>query len=163
VALLISDANIFIDFEEGGLLRELFLLSDRIGVPDILFEDELRQQHGHLLRHGLELLELRSPAMERARALAALYRRPSRLDVAALALAEQEGCPLLTGDRHLRAAAESEGVEVRGTLWLGERLVVEGVIRLDQLKAAYGDMRKASRRLPWLEVDRQIKRLGEGP
>ena len=40
--LLISDANIFIDFEEAGLLEALFRLPETIGVPDLLFEDELR-------------------------------------------------------------------------------------------------------------------------
>jgi hypothetical protein len=43
--LLIGDANIFIDLEAGGLITELFRLDDRIGVPDLLFEEELRAQH----------------------------------------------------------------------------------------------------------------------
>lgn len=159
MALLISDANIFIDFEEGGLLRELFALPERVGVPDILFEDELRAQHEHLLQHGLLLFELGSAAVERTVELTARYRHPSRLDVAALALAEQERCPLLTGDRHLRVAAEAEGVEVRGTLWLAERLVVEGIITVDQLTEAYDRMKAASRRLPWSDVERQLRRL----
>lgn len=162
MAVLISDANILIDFEEGGLLGQLFALPEHIGVPDILFEDELRAYHEHLLACGLLLFELGEAAIQRSVELASRFRHPSRLDLAALALAEQEGCPLITGDRYLREAAELEGVEVHGTLWLAERLVVEGVITQSQLTAAYALMREASRRLPWVEVERQLQRLGYG-
>lgn len=159
MALLVSDANIFIDFDEGGLLEELFRLPDSIAVPDVLFEDELRDQHEHLLGFGLVLLELEPASVLRAAELARRYRRPSRLDLAALALAEQEGCPLLTGDRHLREAARAEEVEVHGTLWLGERLVVAGVVHVPKLRAAYERMKTAGRRLPWDEVEHQLRRL----
>ena len=159
--LLISDANIFIDFEEAGILDVLFQLSDTLAVPDILFEEELRVQHEYLLGLGLMLMELGANAVERTVLLAERYRRPSRLDLAALALAEQEGCPLLTGDGYLRTTAEKEGVEVRGTIWLCERLHQEKVISSETLASAYRRMRLAGRRLPWEETHRQLKRLGD--
>lgn len=159
MALLLSDANILIDFEEGGLLVALFRLPVSIGVPDLLFEDELRQQHAHLLEHGLVLVELSAESVSRAVELASRYRKPSRLDLAALAAAEQAGCPLLTGDRNLRFAAEAEGVEVHGTLWLAERLVVDRVVSVEALRLAYANMRAYGRRLPWLEVEQQLRRL----
>lgn len=163
MALLVSDANIFIDFDEGGLLRELFQLPERIGVPDLLFEDELRGQHADLLELGLALLELAPDGVLRAAELARRHRRPSRLDLAALALAEQEKCPLLTGDRHLREAARAEGVDVHGTLWLVERLVTLRIVRVDRVRLAYERMRAAGRRLPWERVEEQVRRLGDGP
>ncbi len=157
--LLISDANIFIDFEDGGLLKDLFRLADTIGIPDLLFEEELRERHEGLLDLGLKLMELESKAVQRAVELAAVYRKPSRLDLTALVLAEQQICPLLTGDKNLRTAAETESVVVRGTLWICERLVVQGVITVDRLDEAYRRMKMAGRRLPWDSVDRQLKRL----
>lgn len=42
--LLISDANILIDIEDGHLTPAVFRLPYVIAVPDILFELELRQQ-----------------------------------------------------------------------------------------------------------------------
>ena len=159
MSLLISDANIFIDFEEGGLLEELFQFSDTIGVPDLLFEEELRQQHERLLDYGLELMELEPETMQRAMQLASMYRRPSRLDLTALALAEQKRCPLLTGDKNLRRAAEAEGAEVRGTLWICERLVDEGVVTVERLGEAYQGMMESDRRLPWDKVERQLRRF----
>jgi hypothetical protein len=100
--LLIDDANIFIDFKEGGILEELFEIEDTIGVPDFLYEAELKDMHSHLLDLGLALMELASETIARAAQLVSVYRQPSRLDITALALAEQESCPLLTGDMDLR-------------------------------------------------------------
>lgn len=65
MSLLVSDANILIDFEEGGLLREFFMLPRSICVPDVLFEDELRARHEYLLHYGLELRELGRAAFRR--------------------------------------------------------------------------------------------------
>lgn len=160
MSLLISDANIFIDFEEGGILEVLFELSDAIGVPDILFEDELRDQHEHLLDLGLRLVELEEATVRRLTSLTGKYRGVSRLDMAALAAAEQETCPLVTGDRRLRRAAEAEGVEVHGTLWLAEALVQEQRLTVARLKSAYDAMKGAGRRLPWDAVREQLARLG---
>lgn len=161
--LLISDANILIDFEEGGLISELFQLEATLAVPDVMFEQELREDHPHLEGLGLRSIELGPDAVQRAVALAARHRRPGRIDLLALALAQQEGCPLLTGDGDLRDAAEAEGVEVHGTLWVGELLVKAGLVSAAELRAAYLAMRIALRRLPWALVDDQLQRLGAPP
>ncbi len=157
--LLISDANIFIDFEDGGLLEELFQLGATLGVPDMLFEDELRAEHEGLLELGLRCITLTAQTMERTVELSARYARPSRLDLAALALAEQEGCPLVTGDRRLRQAADAEHVKVHGTLWIAARLFEEGVVTIFELRRAYARMRRAGRRLPWDLVAQQLADL----
>jgi len=39
--LLVSDANILIDMDEGGLLASMFSLDCQFIVPDILFTEEL--------------------------------------------------------------------------------------------------------------------------
>ena len=55
----------------------------------------------------------------------------------ALALAKREGCSLLIGDRRLRAAAEREGVPVRGTLWVAARLLEAGLLLPERAWAAF--------------------------
>ena len=159
MALLVSDANIFIDLEDGGLIEAVFRLPEVVAVPDLLFEDELRDQHAHLIDDGLVLVELSSDSLARVVQLAGKYSRPSRLDLTALAAAEQQRCPLLTGDRNLRNAAVAEGVEVHGTLWLADRFVSSGVVSLAQLREAYARMKVNGRRLPWAKVDEQLRRL----
>jgi predicted nucleic acid-binding protein len=160
MALVVSDANVFIDLEEGGILAALFRLPEAIAVPDVLFEEELRDRHAHLLELGLRVLVVKERGVERAVALAAQYRKPNRNDLFALALAEQESCPLLTGDRFLREAAVAEGVTVHGTLWVTERMVEARALPATRLRAAYARMREGGRRLPWGKVEALLERLG---
>lgn len=114
VLLLISDANILIDLECAGLSEAMFSLGYRFGVPDVLFAEELEERHAHLLDLGLEVRPLSPTMLADMERLAARYRKPSRNDLFALALARAERCPLLTGDGDLRAAAKTEETEVRG-------------------------------------------------
>ena len=50
--LLISDANVLIDIEDGGLTGAMFSLPYQFAVPDILFYEELQKHHNHLLQCG---------------------------------------------------------------------------------------------------------------
>jgi len=147
--VLISDANVLIDMEAGQLVELMFQLPYEFKVSDMLFKDELSDQHGYLLDLGLIETELMPAGMLEAIRMTAAYARPSRYDCFCLALAKQEGCPLLTGDRDLRAAAESETVECRGTIWLVNELVIHGLIDKPLARQAYERMRDAGSRLPW--------------
>jgi len=157
--VLISDANILIDLEEGLLLDQIFALPFVFKIPDVLFVEELSEQHGHLLELGLQLGELREDFMQQVFQLTQTYSQPSRNDCFALALAKQESCPLVTGDRNLRRAAEAEQVDVYGTLWLVERLVEHGTINKTQAHVAYERMEQRGRRLPWAEAHQRIDDL----
>jgi len=147
--LLISDTNILIDLEEGGLMEELFRLPYEFTVPDILFAEELEAQHSHLLDMGLLQGELASATLQYAVELIQRSVGVSRNDCFALALARQEQCPLLTGDQQLRNVAGREGVIVMGTLWVVTQLVRHLVITKEEAKASYRRMRENGRRLPW--------------
>lgn len=159
--LLISDANILIDMIVGGLLDEIFRLDYEFGLPDVLFEYELRENHADLLDKGLQVMALESVAVEDT---GSLYQRHhgsgvSVNDCMALALAKQEDCPLLTGDSALRQVSILEDVDVRGTLWLVGELMEAHVITVDQAAQAYDAMRADGSRLPWKDVDAQIKKF----
>jgi hypothetical protein len=161
VRLLISDANIIIDMNTGGLLRLMFRFDATFAVPDVLFEEELRTDHPELLRLGLKRLELRENTVVYAGVLVEKYRSlgASINDLLALALAWQEKCPLLTGDGRLRTAGQTESIDVHGTLWLIEQMVKARTITVRQAEAGYAKMREAGRRLPWGEVDQQLRAL----
>lgn len=116
--ILISDANVLIDMEVGGLIEMMFKLPYEFHTPDILFEEELDNQHAYLLDLGLVKAPLSGEMLKRAQSLMSKYPRPSRNDCFALQLAADLGCPLLTGDKNLRSATMKEGVELVGTLWL---------------------------------------------
>lgn len=154
--LLISDANIIIDIEAGKLVNQMFRLEYRFGVPDVLFDLELREQHGHLVTLGLEVMEVKPEAVRYAETLGERYRSAGALDLLALALARQECCPLLSGDKALRQAAKKEGVDVRGTIWLVGEMLQTKVVSRKQAKAAYAAMLNDGRRLPEDEIKKQL-------
>ena len=147
--LLISDANILMDVEVGDLVAPMFSLGYQFAVPDVLYYEELEEQHTHLLDMGLQTRTLSGKSVERVQTLSQTYVKPGRNDLFALALAEVEKCPLLTGDAALRQAAEAEQVEVKGTVWLISEMVREQRITVTVARAALHKMRTNGRRLPW--------------
>ena len=159
MAILVSDANIFVDVTVSNLTRAIFQLTDTIATPDVLYQEELQEHHRELPGLGLRIEKLSSEGVAEIVRFRTTYRDPSLNDLFALALAKTNEWTLLTGDRSLRQAAEEEAVEVRGTLWLVERMVTTRVMNVEQAAAAFELMRENDRRLPWDEVDELIARL----
>lgn len=159
--LLISDANILIDMEEGGLTETMFALPHVFSIPDILFHEELEARHGHLIDLGLELGELGGDGVAYAMQLVANYRKTSRNDCFALALARNRHCPLLTGDRELTKAAQQEAVPAHGTIWLVETMIENQLLSIRQACTAYQQMQSAGRRLPWKKAEARLQNMEE--
>ncbi len=90
--LLISDANILIDIDAGGVLREMFALEYEFGVPNVLYEQELKLRHPEMHGLGLRSIELSADSVANVIGLLAKYRSAgvSTNDVFALVLAQQE-------------------------------------------------------------------------
>lgn len=159
--LLVSDANILIDLEEGGLLTAFFDLPYEFTVPDILFFEELEEQHAHLLDMGLAVRELNAETMIYALSLTQKARGPSRIDCFAIALAKQENCPLLSGDKALRKLADKELINTKGTIWVVTRLIEEQLITVSQAKDSYEKMKASGRRLPWKLAEEALTKAGQ--
>jgi predicted nucleic acid-binding protein len=155
----ISDANILIDVEVGGLQAPMFSLGQRFVVPDVLFWEELAEQHDHWLDMGLQIQSLSAEGVVRVQALSQKHQRPSRNDLFALVLAEQAQCPLLTGDAALRSAAEAERIEVKGSVWLMAEMLRKKCITPTVARAALERMREGGRRLPWDVVERLLQEV----
>lgn len=163
--VLISDANVLIDLEVGRIIERVFRLNATVAVPDVLFVEELAAQHAGLVAQGLQVRPLTAEALIQVMTWQMLYPKPSRNDLIAFALARQEGGILLTGDRDLRQAIESERnrpdgapVEIHGTFWLIEQMLTDGVISDAEAKAAVERMKQGKRRLPWDRFDDLMRR-----
>jgi len=154
--LLISDTNVLIDIEDGKLTSPLFKLPYEIAVPDVLFESELREKHGHLLQSRLIIKSLTSEFVQRAEILRTKHPRPSIMDHFALSLAMQEQCPLLTGDKDLRDAAIKENIEVHGTVWIVRELLQAKLIDQMQARNSFDSMKAKGSRLPWSDVEKLV-------
>lgn len=157
--LLISDANILIDIEIGGLVAPMFSLEYQFAVPDVLFYEELEERHSYMVEMGLMVKDLDETLVARVSQLAVQYPRPGRNDLFALVLAANEECPLLTGDKDLRTAAKTENIEVRGTLWLMRELVTTGKISVHVARGAYQRMQAHGRRLPWELAESELRKI----
>jgi predicted nucleic acid-binding protein len=158
--LLISDANILIDMEAGALLETLFRLPVQIGIPDILYYEEIEPGTPGLERMGLQVMEVAGDFVEYAQRLPAKHgSKPSHNDYLALALAKQEACTLLTGDASLRAIADQEGVAVMGTIGLLRAMVENQLLSVDAAIHALDTMRHHGRRLPWQEAEARLNAL----
>lgn len=161
--LLISDANILMDVEVGELVAPMFSLGYQFAVPDVLYYEELEDHHSHFLDMGLQIYTLSAESVERVQALSRTYVKPGRNDLFALALAQAENCPLLTGDAALRKAAEAEKVEVRGTVWLITEMVRERRVTVAVARAALHKMHANGRRLPWNIAEKMLVALEAAP
>ena len=156
--LLVSDTNVIIDLEIGGIIEELFLLSYQIGVPDVLYDQELQEHHAHLKELGLKTFVLESPTMVLAAELNNKYKRTSLMDCFALALALQERATLITGDRELRTASKKENAVLKGTIWLVEIMIIENIISTKKALQASKKMKQGDRRVPQCQFIKMLDR-----
>ena len=74
MTLLISDANILIDMESAELLPVLFKLPMDIGIPDILYHEEIQPASPNLEALGLHIMELTGEFIAYAFDLTARYK-----------------------------------------------------------------------------------------
>lgn len=159
----VIDANIFMDFDSAGLTFEFLKLPYLFVTSDIvIFELEdhppgtLVESHGGVLirdvpgKHQRRVVELRSQ-----------YPKNSIGDLSSLVLAELRNGVLVTGDGNLRKAAEEQGITVRGSLWLLDRMVEENLLDPIAAARALDQMLERGRRLPANECVIRIQRWRE--
>jgi hypothetical protein len=155
--LLVHDANVLIDLKEGGLLEPLFNGPWRVVTPNALFDRELAAKHRELPEMGLDLLDVRGEWVLRSVQWAAKYRQTSAMDRLCLALALQEQCPIVTGDARLKKAAQAEGCEAFGTIWVVEQLIDQGLVSVSAAFSAYDAMEAAGSRLPFSDARKRLR------
>lgn len=156
--LMISDANILIDMDEGELLDLMFSLPYRFKVPDIILNKELQEMAGRLISLNIEIGDVIGEWMKYVMGLREKYKNISTYDCIGIALAKQEQAPLLTGDLALRKAAQQEAVIVKGTLWLVEQLIIHNKITVQTAEVSFSKMRAGGRRLPWPEIELMLSK-----
>ncbi len=153
----VVDANIVIDLHRGDVIEHVFRLGVRLVVPDVIIDELLEPDGAALESLGLKNFGLSSQQVQEVVDLIPRYPGASTNDIFALVLARTLGAPLLTGDKHLRRAAEEQGVTVHGTLWLLDEMVREGVIPKRRAAEALTQMLAYGRRLPKNECARRLR------
>ena len=162
--VLISDTSILVDLERGNLLEAAFRLQVDFAVPDLLFEQELKDTNGpELCDLGLLIQELDGQGVTRAFGYRDAEPLLSLADAFALSLAKEHDTTLLTGDAALRKLAEQETVDCHGLLWLLDRMFeADGIVLPEQLVKGLTEIMAHERcRLPKKEVLVRLKRYAE--
>ena len=62
-------------------------------------------------------------------------------------------------DVQLRRVAVAEGVELRGTIWIVEQMIIEGFLSCDEAQEAFDIMKSKERRLPWDKAAKMIAKM----
>lgn len=155
--VLVSDSNVLIDFDCCDLLDAMFRLPFTFIVPDVLYIEELREQHSDLPAKGLLVQQFGPEVSADIVSLRRKHRRPSFNDLMALALARSLGCELLSGDAELRRTARAEDHPCRGSVRVLEKLVQHRQIPVEDALKALVRMKESGRRLPWGAAEKSIR------
>ena len=126
-------------------------------VPDVIAEDELPSSLvDSLLEMNVRITSLSSEGVEYVSELSETYSKPSRADLFALACAAEYDRTLVSGDKSLRSAADTEGVHVHGTLWFLDTLVEEKLLSRIEACEALEKMIESKSRFPQKEVTKRL-------
>ena len=123
--LISSDTNIWIDFFEINRPEHPFLLDHKYYLSSAAYDDELipaDEQRKILDQYGLLMTDLSDDEQKQAMEYAVKYKKLSRYDTFALAIAKCRSWILMTGDKPLRNAALSDNVECHGLIWIYDEL-----------------------------------------
>lgn len=157
--LLINDTNIWIDLKAINLIKEVFSLPYKIGVPNILYNDELKEKDGRLLEScGIIILEMTENEVLETAMRSSQTNRVSFNDLTTLVVAKERGYTLVTGDGNLRKIASKERISLKGTIWLLDEMVEYKVITKEKAAIACQELLKQGRRLPKEELIRRISK-----
>jgi hypothetical protein len=160
----VTDTNNWIDLQVRNLLDNVFEWDARWLIPDLAgrkLDTDDAEVLDLLVGWGLNVQSLSGDEVEAVIDLNAQYAAPSRTDVATLVVARAEGGVLVTGDQGLRDAAEAEGIEVHGTLWVADALVDTATVEPPEAARALELMKEAERRLPEEEVNWRVDAWGQ--
>jgi hypothetical protein len=155
-SVLITDTNIWIDLENGGILVEVFRLPYRFLTPDFAIPELIRPGWETLHGLGLEAHELLAEQVVELVQLRQTYRNLSIIDLAAFLLAKTLNGTLLTGDFRLNELANANGLSVHGVLWLLDEMVHFQALTPGQAVVALGRMLDKGARLPAEECSNRV-------
>lgn len=152
----VADTCVCLDLWHGKLLPHVGSLGLALAIPDLVAEELKTPGVDLFLAAGMEVVAGDGDVVALLYRLREVHRKPSLPDLFAMGIAKKVGAILLTGDKHLRAAAEKEGVEARGILWLLDQF--ERKLSRAKLVGALEGIIAAGAFLPKGECDKRLYR-----
>ena len=158
-----SDTNVWIDFDAINTIELPFKLPCTYIMFHEAVDNEVRSPGGlreKLLAAGLVAVEITGEEFWLAETYADRYAQISNYDAIALSIARTRNISLMAGDRHLRKAAQEEGVTVIGTIGVLDRLLAEGRINQTEYRRSIHALLAVNGgvvRLPESELKKRLK------
>lgn len=160
----VLDANILIDCTQIHILASLMTLDYQFITTDLIVAELITQQGKTSVQScidkgqlSLELLD--AEFLEKTAKLAEQNQSLSLSDCSVWLLALERDAVLLSGDAELRKKSQSMGVEVRGILWVIERLLEKDSTLTNEICEKVQTLKKINKRLPQKELDNLIERI----
>jgi rRNA-processing protein FCF1 len=162
--IVVNDTNVFIDLLEIGLLDYFFQLSWEVYTTDFVMFELIRegQQEAVSFYQKSERLHVVSFGMDELceiRGLHKIYEHKTNVtltDCSVWYYAKREGYILLTGDRKLKTVSMKDGVEVRGILYIFDKLVEETILTPAIASGKLKQLQIINPRLPTDEIEERI-------
>lgn len=155
-SILVTDTNIWIDLENGGILAEVFLLPYRFVTPDFAIREFVQPRWDALQALGLEAHELAPESIIELSNLRLAHKNLSIIDLSAFLLARALEATLLTGDWRLSNLAKANRLSVHGVLWLLDEMLRYQVVAPGQAANALRRMLDQGARLPTDECQKRL-------
>lgn len=149
------DSTILLDFHLVNTLPALIKLPLRIVTIDIMATDLETPNQDEIRSFGIVIQETPDFVLENMQQAAVKY-GITIYDAALLLICKMKKAVLLSGDKRLRKAAQTEKIHCKGTLWLMEELVLNNVLRAEHAALLLERMFLIGRRLPPDESSRKI-------
>ncbi len=165
--IVVNDTNIFIDLISIDLLNELFLLPIEVHTNDFVINElsDLDQKRKVTSFQQQKQLHVKTYSPQE---LAEIFRFQSEqtnnvsfTDCSVWLYAKQNSFCLLTGDGKLRSSAIASNTEVRGILFVFDKLVEEGILAPNEACTKLNELYTINRRLPSIEIKKRLEIWGK--
>jgi predicted nucleic acid-binding protein len=162
--IVITDVSVFFDLFHLQVLPEFFALELEIHTTDFVYNEiihSVQKSEFAIFERSkkLHIIKITPEEEDDIRAMKLIRTNKSFPDRTVLWKAKQFNCALLTCDRTLRKEAEGHGLEVRGSIWVINELISNGIISKTKGIELLKHMKLVNPRLPVEEIDKLIKRL----
>lgn len=162
--VVITDVSVFFDLYTLQVLPEFFALDLDIHTTNFIYNEIIKEEQIEEFRlfertKKLHIIKITLDEEAEIKALQLNRSNKSFPDRTILWKAKQLQCPLLTCDNKLRKEAEGLGIIVHGSIWVVMQLVENEILTRDIGIGVLEKMKLVNTRLPYDEIDKQIKRF----
>lgn len=160
--IVVSDANIFIDLCDAGIIEAFFQMPWQIHTTDMVFSEVSKKtQNQELVKYRSKIV-IKSYSPDELMKLWQYYTEVQQTcnlsvqDCSLLSYCLENNYSLLTGDKTLRTKATDRKISVHGVIYIFDQLVELGIISPSVAAESLRILQKTNLRLPHNEIEKRL-------